>query len=259
MNLTDGDAVPILMYHEVARLPRRDFIRFTVAEREFAWQVRWLARLGFTAISMDQLVAARDGSGKLPRRPVVITFDDGFADSARFAPPILRRFGFTATFYLVAGLVGRPSEWLQREVGFTLPLMNWEAVHALQNDGFHFGSHTLTHPRLARIPAENGLDELARSRAILEQALGRRVEHLAYPFGSHDERVIGIAKEAGYRTACTTIEARSQHEDLLALRRIPVYGTDSKLDFVARVLTAKPAASLVRAARRWLRHSIGAS
>lgn len=238
--------MPILMYHEVAPVAHPGFRRFTVTTQSFAWQVRWLARTGFTGISLDQLVAARQGRLRLPRRPVIITFDDGFADSGRFAPPILKRYGLTATFYLVAGLVGRPSEWLERETGFQLPLMDWNTIHALQADGFHFGSHTLSHPRLAHLSPPEARAELVRSREILEQGLARPVVHLAYPFGSHDDRVQRIAAEAGYSTACTTVEARSETEDLLAVRRIPVYGTESRLDFVSRLLTAQALAPLVR-------------
>jgi len=246
-------SIPILMYHEVAVAARPDFVRFTVTVRQFAWQMRWLARMGFSPISMDQLVGARQDPWVLPRRPVAITFDDGFAECGRTAPPILMEHGFTATFYLVAGLLGKPSEWLERELGFRLPLMKVEAIRALQRDGMHFGSHTVTHPRLAQISPAEIHDELVRSRGILEQALACRIEHLAYPFGSHDETVLKLARDAGYVTACTTIEARSRGEDLLALRRIPVYGTDSRLDFVSRLFTARPVAPLVRDGIRTLR------
>ncbi len=232
------------MYHEVAPAARANFVRFTVTPQALAWQMRWLAGAGYTAIGLDQLAAAREGRAPLPRRPVVLTFDDGFADSARYAPPVLQRHGFTATFYLVAGMVGRPGAWLEREVGFQLPLMSWATARALQADGFHFGSHTVTHPRLAALPPDDARRELVRSRELLEDALARPVEHLAYPFGSHDERVLRLAADAGYRTACTTVEAHSRGEALLALRRIPVYGTDSRLDFVLRLLAARPAAEL---------------
>ncbi len=240
------------MYHEVTPVARADYLRFTVSTRAFAWQMRWLARTGFTAISVDQLVAARDGRSPLPRRPVVITFDDGSVDSVRFAPPVLTRHGFTAIFYIVAGLMGQPSEWLQREVGFRLPLIDWATARTLHADGFEIGSHTMTHPRLARIAPDEAREELVRSREMIEQHIARPIEHLSYPFGSHDDQVLRLARDAGYRTACTTLEARSQGEDLLALRRIPVYGTDSRLDFVSRLLTAEPFRPLVRRLRQRL-------
>ena len=239
-------AVPILMYHEVAPAARAEFARFTVTPADFAWQMAWLARAGFATIGLDELLAGRTGRAALPRRPVVVTFDDGFADSGRHAPPILERHGFTATFYVVAGLVGQGGRWLRQEVGFELPLMGWDAIHRLRARGHRFGSHTVSHPRLARTEPAACREELEGSRALLEAELGEPVVHLAYPFGSHDAGVVRLAGEAGYVTACTTLEGRSRDEGPLELRRIPVYGTESRLDFVARLHTARSAGELAR-------------
>src|SRR5688572_25859544 len=100
-------SVPILMYHDVAPELHAGFERFTVRARDFAWQMRWLALTGHESITLDRLLAARRGEATLPRRPVVLTFDDAFVASGEHAPPVLRRHGFTATFFVVAGLVGR--------------------------------------------------------------------------------------------------------------------------------------------------------
>lgn len=245
------------MYHEVAPVPRAEFLRFTVTAQAFDWQMGWLARSGFAAVSLDQLLAARRLDAELPRRPVVITFDDGFADSARFAPPVLARHGYTATFYLVAGLMGQSSEWMQREVGMRLPLMSWTTARSLRDAGFGIGSHTVSHPRLAELPADAARAELVRSREILEQGLARSIEHLAYPYGSHSAEVQQLTREAGYQTACTTLEARSRGEDVLALCRVPVYGTDSRLDFASRVLTARALVPLVRGAVHAVKQGLG--
>ncbi len=239
--------VPILMYHEVAPRAHPGFERFTVTPAELERQVAWLARAGFTAVGPDDLLAAREGRRALPRRPVAITFDDGFADSVRHAPPILSRHGFTAVFYVVAGLVGGTSRWLERELGFELPMAGWDSLRELEAAGFHLGSHTVTHPRLARVSREECRTELAESRRILEEGLGHPVRHLAYPFGSHDAEVQRIAAEAGYLTACTTLEGLSGGEDTpLGLLRVPVYGGESRLDFASRVLTARPFVPMLR-------------
>lgn len=251
-------SVPILMYHEVSPVVHPAFRRFTVRPERFERQMRWLVRAGYRAVSLDQLVAARRGEGTLPPRPVVITFDDAFVDSGRYAPPILRQHGLTATFFVVAGLVGRPGEWLQREVGLRLPLMGWAELRTLQAAGLDIGSHTVSHPRLATLAAADCLAELTRSRAILEDGLSRRVSHLAYPFGSHDDAVVARAAEAGYASACTTLEGRSRDEPLLRLRRVPVYGTESPLDFATRLLTARSLAELLSHATRHRRQLAGA-
>jgi peptidoglycan/xylan/chitin deacetylase (PgdA/CDA1 family) len=233
-----GAAIPILMYHEVSPRPHPAFGRYTVTAGEFARQMRWLAALGYRAIDMDALVRARNGQGGLPRRPVVITFDDGFQGSAEHAVPVLRAHGFTAVFYLVAGLMGETSRWMARDPGVELPLMSWDRARALAAEGFQCGAHSLTHPRLAGLPPGQCRAELVDGRKRLEDELGRPVAHLAYPFGSYDRAVQAATAEAGYSTACSTRPGLSgSDDDLLALHRVSVYGHDSLPDFVSRVRT----------------------
>ena len=230
--------VPILMYHEVS--PRADprFRRYTVTVREFTRQMQWLAAVGYQPIDMDALVRARLGQGSLPRRPVLITFDDGFQGCADHAVPVLRKHEFTAVFYLVTGLMGQTSRWMLPEVGLELSLMSWQTARELAAEGFQCGTHTVTHPRLASLDPGRCRAELVDARKRLEDELGRPVVHLAYPFGSYDSGVQGIAGDAGYVTACSTRPGLSRaDDDLLALHRVTIYGHDSLFDFACRLRT----------------------
>src|ERR671925_672254 len=92
-------AIPILMYHEVSPSPRPAFRRYTVTPGQFARQMRWLAALGYGPVDMDTLLRARSGKGSFPRRPVVISFDDGFQGSVDHSRPVLEAHGFTAVFF----------------------------------------------------------------------------------------------------------------------------------------------------------------
>jgi peptidoglycan/xylan/chitin deacetylase (PgdA/CDA1 family) len=233
-----GTDVPVLMYHEVSPTPHPSLRRYTVTVRQFARQMRWLAALGYQAIDMDALVRARLGQGSLPKRPVLITFDDGFQGSADHALPVLRAHNFTAVFYLVAGLMGETSRWMLPEVGVELSLMSWETARVLAAEGFQCGAHTVTHPRLAGLDPARCRAELVDARRRLEDELARPVVHLAYPFGSYDPGVQGIAAEAGYVTACSTRAGLSgADDDLLALHRVTIYGHDSLFDFACRLRT----------------------
>jgi len=233
-----GASVPVLMYHQVSPSPHPSFRRYTVTVREFTRQMRWLAAFGYHAIDMDSLVRARLGQGSLPKRPVVITFDDGFQGCADHAVPVLRAHKLTAIFYLVTGLMGETSRWLLPELGLELPLMSWDSARALVAQGFQCGAHTVTHPRLAGLDPARCRAELTDARSRLETELGRPVVHLAYPYGSHDHAVQGMAAEAGYATACSTRAGLSGPEDdLLALHRVTIYGHDSLLDFACRLRT----------------------
>ena len=157
-----GVAIPILMYHEVSPDPHPAFRRYTVGAREFARQIGWLAARGYQAMDMDTLHRARTAGGPLPRRPVLLTFDDGFQGCADYALPVLRAHGFTAVFYLVADRMGETSRWMLAEVGMELPLMSWDTARMLTAEGFQCAAHTATHPRLAGLilsapPASGGV------------------------------------------------------------------------------------------------------
>jgi peptidoglycan/xylan/chitin deacetylase (PgdA/CDA1 family) len=240
-------AIPILMYHQVTPQPCPAFSKYAVTLKAFAAQIRWLAGAGYTPISLDALLAYRSGRGTLPLRPVIITFDDGFQDCADHAVPILKTHSFTAIFYLVAGLVGKTSRWLLSERGIEFPLLDWATARQLKAAGFHCGSHSMSHPRLADLSPALCREELLWSRQLLEDNLGHEVRHLAYPFGSFNESVRAIAAETGYRSACSVrIGLSTVDDDPLVLHRVPISGQDSLLDFICRLRTARSLREFMR-------------
>jgi peptidoglycan/xylan/chitin deacetylase (PgdA/CDA1 family) len=227
------------MYHEVAPHPPSGFRKYVVTPAEFARQMRLLSYLGYRSITFDTLLAARAGGARLPARPVIITFDDGFRDCADYAAEALARYGQSATFYLVAGLMGDSSRWLLAEVGLELPLMSWDTARRLEQNGHRCGSHALTHPKLASLSPTACREQLTRSRHLLEDRLGREVRDLAYPFGSHSPVVRNLAEEAGYRSGCGVQIGIARHQDhVLALPRVPINGGESLADFACRLATA---------------------
>lgn len=249
--------VPILMYHQVSPQPVAAFAKYTVTPQAFAAQMTWLRLAGYTPITLDALLAYRRSDHRQPRRPVVITFDDGFQGCVEYAVPILQAKGFTAAFYLVAGLMGKTSAWLAAERGVTFPLMDWATARRLLAAGFQCGAHTLSHPRLANLDAATCHDELWTARRVLADQLGLEVRHLAYPFGSFNERVRTLAAETGYHSACSVeIGFSTPEDDPLALRRIPVNGQDSLLDFICRLRTAYPFAESWRSKTASLRRQL---
>ena len=242
--------IPILMYHQVSSVPDAAYARYTITPSTFARQMRILAALGYGTLSLDRLVAARSSGASLPKRAVVITFDDGFADAVRWAAPVLARHEFTATFFVVAALIGRSSEWTRRRRGIEMPLANADTLRALHAGGFTIGSHTLTHRHLAELSENECRYELCESKRRLEDVLASEVRHLAYPYGSTNDVVRQCAAECGYQTACATIEGISNAaDDLLMLRRVFVSGGDSLADFVCRLRTGRQLKALAHRVR----------
>jgi len=229
-------AVPIFMYHQVTPRPLPRFRKYAVTPEAFAAQMDALAREGYVPIGMDALLDHRAGKLPLPSRPVVLTFDDAYQDCLEYAVPILKARGFTAIFYIVAGLIGKTSRWLRAERGITLPIMDWAAVRELRAGGFDCGSHGMSHARLTELHPTACRTELVDSRRLLEDQLGQEVRHLAYPFGSYDQRVQALAGEAGYLSACSVrIGYSAPDDDLLALHRVPVNGEDRLNEFVSHL------------------------
>jgi peptidoglycan/xylan/chitin deacetylase (PgdA/CDA1 family) len=215
------------------------FAKYTVTSRAFDAQMKWLATHGYTSIDLATLLAGRRSGQPATERSVVITFDDGFKDCATYAAKSLRAHGMSGTFFLVAGLMGGPATWLRTERGIEPPLMTWDDARALEADGHRCASHSMTHPRLAKISREQCRTELAESRACIERELGHDVTEIAYPFGSESDDVRRLAAECGYTAACTVQIALSRaSDDALGLPRVPVLGGDSLLDFASRVRTA---------------------
>ena len=218
--------VPILMYHAVEDAPRPpEYKHFYVLAAEFAGQMRMLKRAGYSPITFGALAAARAGTGILPPRPVLLTFDDGYANLRTNVHPLLRELGFVYTVFLVSEKIGKTNDWVAAE-GFTpTPLLGWEEIKRMQAEGgVEFEGHTATHPRLAGLAPANLRRELGASKDILEQTLQKTVETLCYPYGSVSDGARDMAAELGYRQAVTTEFGRARPaDDPLRLPRISVY------------------------------------
>ncbi len=214
------------MYHAVedaARPPR--YKHFYVLADEFAGQMRMLHRAGYTPITFDTLAAARAGAGALPPKPVLLTFDDGYANLKTNVHPLLKQLGFPYTVFLVSERVGKTNDWVIPEGYEATPLLAWDEIAEMRADGgVAFEAHTATHPKLADIGPAQARRELADSKDALEQRLGTPITTLCYPYGSVSEAVQDMAGEIGYTQAVTTEFGRVRADDPpLRLPRISVY------------------------------------
>ena len=210
----DSLRVPILVYHSV--MPHHpgqttEQRVLDVDDSVFVEQMRYLADGGYHVVSLAALVDALEGRRTLPKRAVVITFDDGWVNQYRHAFPVLRRFGYTATFFVFTTPIGTDDK-----------LMTWDQLRELQLAGMTIGSHTRTHPVLPSYHAALH-NEIAMSREDIAQHLGHAPDFLAYPFGAWDAQCAAWARAAGYRAARTYRGgAWNAPSDLYHLRAVPV-------------------------------------
>jgi peptidoglycan/xylan/chitin deacetylase (PgdA/CDA1 family) len=189
--------LPILMYHRIGKIgPNLAPVtqRLTVTPDDFTAQMRWLRRNGYHVLTQLQAFNALERGTKLPSRPVMITFDDGYRGVWANALPVLIRLHMPATAYVITDRIsnGDPS------------FLTWPMLRTLASHGVAVGSHTVTHPDLTTLDDKQALVELRDSRRVLERHLHRPVQWFAYPAGAEDTRIVGLVRRAGYVLAVTT-------------------------------------------------------
>jgi glycosyltransferase involved in cell wall biosynthesis/peptidoglycan/xylan/chitin deacetylase (PgdA/CDA1 family) len=234
--LTGG--VIILLYHALA--PRGEpASRYVIPARRFARQLRWLRLRRYTVLGLDEYVRHRLEHTLPPPRSVVITLDDAYADNSELAHPLLRRHGLTATIFAVSRRMGELNLWSPGAKVQGRPLMTWEQAAELRRDGLEFGAHTRTHASLPGLPPAELADEIAGSRADLEERLGP-IRHFAYPYGRVDDAAVHAVEQAGFTSACGIEEGRnSPGTPPFVLRRCEIHGTDSLLRFALTLALGK--------------------
>jgi peptidoglycan/xylan/chitin deacetylase (PgdA/CDA1 family)/protein-L-isoaspartate O-methyltransferase len=227
--------LPILMYHRIAPDGAAESRRWRLHPIEFEAQLRWLRQAGYRSLTLDQWRAACDRRLPIPERSVLLTFDDGYADFPAYALPLLQRYGFLATMFVVTDLVGATNVW-DEQLRDDVPLMDWPALATLPAQGVELGSHSSAHRALVTLSAEQLARDLCTSRERLHERLGLPVRSVCYPYGLYDVGVLSAARACGFDVGVTTDEWHATFEDdPLALPRLEVLGTDTLEDFVTKL------------------------
>ena len=185
------------MYHSVTPFEEDPF-QVTVSPERFERQLEWLHNRKLRGTSMRELLEARRSGDS--RGLVGLTVDDGYGDFATFAMPALARHGFTATVFVIAGDLGGHNSWDQP--GPRKALMTAEQVKNVAAAGIEIGSHGLHHTSLVHVDQTALTDEVAASKAALENVVGDRVTGFSYPYGDVTARVADAVRAAGYDYAC---------------------------------------------------------
>jgi len=203
-----------------------------VSEEAFAEQMAYLREGGYTTLSLDELNDGIDGRRELPQKPVVITFDDGFASNHRYAFPVLQKYGMKATIFMTPD---RESANFQKNAATDTPLSDAQ-LRELDRNGIAIESHGMTHRYLTALEPDMVRWELAASKSALEAVLEKEVQYLAIPSGAYDRKVRRLAQETGYRAVfCMLKGSNNLASDRYALRRL-VVGRDMDIKEFARIL-----------------------
>jgi peptidoglycan/xylan/chitin deacetylase (PgdA/CDA1 family) len=208
------------MYHSVTD-DAKDPYRITVPPDRLHRQLYWLAHRGLRGVGVAELLRERTagrGAGL-----VGLTFDDGYVDFVDNALPLLRRYGFTATVFVLPGRLGGSNAW--DPFGPCKPLLTADGIRAVADAGMEIGSHGLLHRSLPDADDAAVTDETARSRELLRELTGRPAEGFCYPFGTVDGRAVEAVRAAGYDYACAV--APGPYTGRYALPRIHIGAGDT--------------------------------
>lgn len=218
--------VPILTYHNFS-VTKEDLMM--VKKNKFEQQMGYLKNNGYTVITLDQFFDFLEYRKQLPRKAVILTFDDGWQGVYTIAFPILKKYNFPATLFVYTDLVNGNKKTL-----------SWAQVAELDRGGVDIQCHTKTHRNLNKSKDQESLEnylrdvknEITESARIIKEKLNKEVKYLAYPYGDTNNLVVAFLKQKGYRGAFTVKRAANPFfMDHYALNRSMIYGDFDLNDF----------------------------
>ena len=218
--------VPILVYHNLGPQAKG---RMILGAKSFEQQMRYLKSQGYRVVSLKEFVEFVSLKRQLPRKSVVLSFDDGYKAFLQYAYPILKELGYTATLFVYTDYIGAGSNAL-----------SWADLKKLAGEGFDIEAHSKSHGNMRRASGESENEhtkrltaELNLPRELFFKNLGYYPPLLAYPYGSQDDIVVRRTKEGGYVAAFTVLrQGNPSFVDLLRIHRSQIYSEMTLDDFI---------------------------
>jgi len=213
--------IPFLNYHNIQ--PAGD--PYTISENSFKAQMDLLNELGFSTLSVDEFLSLRNAEERRENNLISITFDDGYSSNYEICLPVLKKYGFKATFFITTG-------WIDSEIGFSA-----KQIDDMAKRGMQIGSHTVNHVFLPNVSDEVLYYELKDSKRRLEEIINDEVTCLSLPGGRNIKKITEVAKEIGYKSICTSEYRMNNFDsDPFSLGRIAIKSTFS-LELFGKIVT----------------------
>jgi peptidoglycan/xylan/chitin deacetylase (PgdA/CDA1 family) len=218
-------SVPILMYHNIDTNGKNSSL--SVSPENFKDQMEFLSRYNYNVISLSELCRAKAEGERLPHNTVVLTFDDGYADNYYSAWPVLKKYNFPATIFVIVNSIG--------EEGYlTYPQIR----EMVSSDIVEIGSHSLGGDYLPSKALAVLEQEIGQSKRTLDAQLNKEIEFFSYPIGGFIPEMQEMLKKYGYKAACTTNKGRTKthlNNEIFALKRIKVKDSPNLFIFWAKI------------------------
>jgi len=217
-----NNKIPILMYHSIS-YEKGNSLR--VSKENFRKQMKYLKENNYTTLTIDDLYSYMKTGKIVPKKPIVITLDDGYKDNYTNAYPILKELGLKATVFVITGAIDLEKNFLTSN-----------EIKLMDANNIRIESHTVAHEHLTKISYSDNIKTMASSKAKLETILNRKINYIAYPYGEYNETVIKAAKESGYKLAFSTdFGWIDKNNNIYSLGRIFVNANFSFDEFKAKL------------------------
>ncbi|MCG8340487.1 MAG: polysaccharide deacetylase family protein [Cytophagales bacterium] len=199
--------IPILMYHKIPKQPFETQHQTYVTQQNFEKHLRFFKRRGFTPITFQDYFAFANGfpAHKLfPRKPLILTFDDGYLDNYTNMLPLMQQYGYKGVLFLLGDAKADYNFWDADQGEHYDSLMSLSQKQAFVKEGWEIGAHTLSHPNLTALTEEQAKHEIAESKKRLEQDLKTTIISFAYPSGYCNEKIKQLVKDTGFQFGIAT-------------------------------------------------------
>jgi peptidoglycan/xylan/chitin deacetylase (PgdA/CDA1 family) len=214
--------IPVLNYHSITIDPGN---RAVITPLKFEAQMNYLARNGYKTLSLQQFIDYMDNKATgMPEKPILLTFDDGYADNHEYALPILRKLQFQATMFVSPGTT---------EDGYFL---NWDQIKEMHQAGWDIQPHGMTHPHLPKLAAKDQAFEITEAKRQIEEKLNIKSSVFCYPYGERNATTLKLLKDNGFRYAFTIDQGMTtRSQDPYLLKRIFVNGEETLEQWIAKL------------------------
>tara|TARA_B100000929_G_scaffold81663_1_gene63730 strand:- start:787 stop:1485 length:699 start_codon:yes stop_codon:yes gene_type:complete len=222
-------SIPVLMYHSISR----DNNRISVSVTNFKKQMKLMSLLGYKGYSLNKI------NSKTSKKKIIITFDDGYENIFTEAMPVLKKFNFSATCFIVNKKIGYFNDWDKNQKNFKKKkLMNKKQINTWINNGFEVGSHTMNHYNLKYLSNDQKKYQILKPKQFFKTNYGINIQSFSYPFGCYNEDCLKILKR-NYKFAVTTKRSRYNKGKFnpLEIPRVPVNSNTSIFKYFLKITT----------------------
>ncbi len=230
--------IKVLLYHRIVKdeLLRRVHWSY-VSTEQLRRHLELLNTCGFTPVTFKDYLLAAEGRLRLPKKPVILTFENGYLNTYKYAFPILKEFGFNAVVFAIGNRTLKTDDWNMRIGLEPEQLASDDELREMSEAGFEIGSQSLTNVDLTALPMFEVEQEIKGSKETLETVLKTDVVSFSYPFGIADEKTKRLTSDAGYKIACGADSSPSNGgTDPLEIRRLTMTSSTNSLSFAIRIL-----------------------